>query len=380
MIRVAACQLSGDVQPAGPRRVADARSWVGSRRGGSAGSGCRAAWSDRHGGHTGRSDLADRKERRAWPKSILVWKAVAIELRDLRWAIAASQHRSLRQAADTLNVRQSTLSRRLRDLEHLLGTPLFERTNGGTRPTIVGLEFLDAARRIIDEMETITARLQTRSRGESGRLAIGVHASLSAGNLRATLIEYRRRFPDVETHLVDGSSDHLISDLSNSAIDIAFLAEGNPQWDGKSLPVWSERAVVAISDGHSLSDRDTISWADLKSETLLLPQRGPGPEFLRLIASKLGDHDQARLIRHDVALDRLLTLVGAGWGILLALEGATGVAYPGVIFRGVHDNEGPTRVNFRAYWRRTNCNPSLRLFLDMLRERYPDLSAEPLPG
>jgi DNA-binding transcriptional LysR family regulator len=43
--------------------------------------------------------------------------------------------------------------------------------------------------------------------------------------LHATLVEHRRRFPEVETHLVDGSSDHLISDLARSAVDIAFVAE-----------------------------------------------------------------------------------------------------------------------------------------------------------
>ncbi len=135
---------------------------------------------------------------------------MTVELRDLGWAIVASQHRSLRQAADALNIRQSTLSRGLRDLEYKLGATLFERTNGGTRPTIEGQEFLDAARRIVEETEAITARLKTRSRGESGRLTVGVHASLSVGNLRATLLEHRRCFPNVETHLVDGSSDHLI--------------------------------------------------------------------------------------------------------------------------------------------------------------------------
>ena len=76
-----------------------------------------------------------------------------------------------------------------------------------------------------------------------------------------------------------------------------------------------------------------------------------------------------------MSLDRLLTLVGAGWGILLALEGATGAAYPGVSFRELNDIEGPTRLNFRAYWRQGNYNPSLRPFLDVLLERYPDLSA-----
>lgn len=301
-----------------------------------------------------------------------------VEFRDLRWAITTSQHRSLRQAAETLNIRQSTLSRRLRALEHQLGSALFERTNGGTRPTIEGQEFLEAARRIIAESEAIALRFKTRARGESGRLTIGVHASFCAGNLRATVIDFRRRFPDVELHLVDGSSDHLISDLQHSAIDVAFVVQGNSRWDDGSLTVWSERVVVALPDGHVLRDREVVHWSDLGQEALLLPQRGPGAEFWNLVVGKLRPHAACRLDRHDVGLDRLLTLVGAGCGVLLALEGATGASYPGVVYREVHDAEGASRLNFHAYWRQGNCNPSLRLFLDMLRERYPDLSAAPL--
>jgi hypothetical protein len=33
----------------------------------------------------------------------------------------------------------------------------------------------------------------------------------------------------VQTHLVDGTSDHLISDLASSAIDVAFVMEDNPR-------------------------------------------------------------------------------------------------------------------------------------------------------
>ena len=118
---------------------------------------------------------------------------MSTELRDFKWAVVAAQHRSLRRAAETLNIRQSTLSRRLREIEHQLGAVLFERTNGGTRPTLEGQEFLEAARRIIEEMEGLATRLKARSRGERGRLVVGVHSSLSAGNLRATLAECRRR-------------------------------------------------------------------------------------------------------------------------------------------------------------------------------------------
>lgn len=62
----------------------------------------------------------------------------------------------------------------MRDLEQEIGATLFERTNGGTRLTPAGQEFLEAARRIIDETEVMVARLKTRSRGESGGLTIGV--------------------------------------------------------------------------------------------------------------------------------------------------------------------------------------------------------------
>jgi DNA-binding transcriptional LysR family regulator len=158
----------------------------------------------------------------------------------------------------------------------------------------------------------------------------------------------------VEVHLVDGSSDHLISDLVNATVDIAFIAEGSSRWDGKSLFIWSERVVVALPTDHSLSGRDAIYWNELKRESFLLPLRGLGPEFLQLIIRKLGYSDACRLLRHDISLDRFLSLVGADWGILLAFEGATGATYPGVIFREVHDNDGPTRVAFRAYWRDTN--------------------------
>lgn len=99
---------------------------------------------------------------------------MTVELQNMKWAIAVSQVRSSRQAAEKLNVRQSTLSRRMRDLEQEIGATLFERTNGGTRLTPAGQEFLEAARRIIDETAVMVARLKTRSRGESGGLTIGV--------------------------------------------------------------------------------------------------------------------------------------------------------------------------------------------------------------
>lgn len=299
-----------------------------------------------------------------------------VPLKQLQLAIVVAQHKSLRQAADFLNVRQSTLSRSLRDLEFRIGIILFERTSGGTRPTAAAQEFLEGACKILDETNVLVNRLKSRSRGESGQLIIGVHASLTAGNLRATLVDYHQRYPGVEIQLVDGSSASLIGDLERSTIDVAFIMEGSPHWKHKSLPVWSERLVVAIPKTHPLCGRDIIYWSDLEHERLLLPQRGPGPEFLRLLVSKTASIETCHIVYHDTALDRLLTLVGSGFGLMIALEGATGLNYPGITFHELHGADGPTRFGLQTYWRSPICNPCLNLFLDVLQERYPDLAAK----
>ncbi|MFG1404189.1 LysR family transcriptional regulator [Xanthobacter sediminis] len=300
-----------------------------------------------------------------------------MNFRDLRWAIAAAQHRSLRRAAESLNVRQSTLSRTLRDLEDRLGAELFERTNGGTRPTLIGHEFLETARRLIDETDACFSRLQAMSSGQAGRLTIGVYVSLATGNLRATLAEYHRRFPDVDVHTVDGAHDRLLCDMIAGTVDVAIMTTYFPGWDDKKFPLWSERVVAALPEGHPLIEKPVLQWTDLAGQSLLVQQRGPGPEMQRLLAAKLNPFGTQRFLHQDVSVDRLMSLAGAGFGIYLILEGATGARYDGVVYREVHDHDGPTRFDFAVYWRESNKNPTLKSFLDILRERYPDLAEAP---
>lgn len=292
----------------------------------------------------------------------------------MKWAIVASQHRSLRQAAEALNIRQSTLSRRLREMEDKLGAQLFERTNGGTRPTLAGREFLTSAQQILAQTNAALSKLRTRTKGEDGRLTIGVYASLSTGNMFATLVEHHRRFPAVEVITIDGSHSQLLCALANGAVDIAVMTTSRPGWDDRVLSLWSERIIVAVHAHHPLAKRERVHWGDLAGETILIPQNGPGPELERLLITRLGEYGAQRILRQESGLDRLLSLVAAEYGALLMLEGGTGVHYDNVSYREVHDGDSPTRLDFSAYWRQSNGNPTLAPFVGILRQRYPDLS------
>jgi DNA-binding transcriptional LysR family regulator len=195
--------------------------------------------------------------------------------------------------------------------------------------------------------------------------------------MRATLAEYHRRFPDVDVHTMDGSHGRLIGALGRGAVDVAIMTRSQETWDDRSLSLWTERVIVALPERHPLAQHEAVSWRQLAQERLVLPSHGPGPELESLLASELNGDKPRRVLHHDSGLDRLLSLVGTGYGVLLMLEGGTGLKHDGVVYREIQDGAEPRRVNFAAYWQQRNGNPTLKPFLELLRERYPDLSGEP---
>lgn len=80
-----------------------------------------------------------------------------LDLSSLRGVIAAADHGSFRQAAAALNLKQSALSRRIRQLEVQLGVSLFERSSGGVRLTSAGANMARAARRLFGEVDDMVA-------------------------------------------------------------------------------------------------------------------------------------------------------------------------------------------------------------------------------
>jgi len=119
----------------------------------------------------------------------------AIALQHLRYAVSAAEHGSFRRAAEALLLRQSTLSRCIRQLEETIGMTVFERSSGGVRATPAGQDFLRTARSILEQVDALMTTAQSTGRGEAGRLAVGFYTSLSAGNLRASLMDIGQRFP-----------------------------------------------------------------------------------------------------------------------------------------------------------------------------------------
>lgn len=302
-----------------------------------------------------------------------------IELRQLRYLIAAAEAGSFSRAARNMNIKQATLSRHILEVEKRLGMALFDRGTRGATLTPNGRTYLRTAQRIVKEFEELNAWVRNTRSGEVGRLAVGFYTSLSAGNLRATLSEFYSHYPEVSVRSFERDRDMLLTGIENRLLDIVILA-GETLYPGfTSRPFWSERILVVLPEDHALAKRERIYWPDLASERFLLTEQDPGPEARSLILGKLGMPGFASQIEmNDIRRDTALSIIALGGRISIIAETALGIQIPGVVFRELHETNGHTRIGFSGYWREDNENPVLRRFLDFVATRY-SLPSVPRP-
>jgi len=298
-------------------------------------------------------------------------RRLTVVFNQLQHAVAAADYGSFRQAAHALSIKQSTLSRSIQLLEHSMGVVIFERSSGGVRATPAGRHFLRMTRSILEQIEALIASTRANGSGESGRLIIGFCTSLTAGNLRATLLDFKKLFPQVELVTVERSRTRLSTALRNGVIDVSIIT-GDPQLlDSNTTSLWSERILVVLPSDHLLAAREVIYWTDLRDQTVLLSHYDPGRELEDLLNAKLvSPGDRPRIERHDVSRGVIKSLIAVGFGISLVLESDIGANFSGLVYRELRDGTGPSRIGFSAVWRTDNENPPLQNFLKMLSERY----------
>ena len=184
-----------------------------------------------------------------------------IELRQLRYLIAAANSGSFSRAARTLNIKQATLSRHILEVEQRLGIALFDRKTRGATLTPNGQRYLRTARRIVNEFEELNAWVRTTRDGETGRLAVGFYTSFSAGNLRATLNEFHDRLPAIKVRGFERDRHLLLAGIESGLLDIAIMIGERPYPGIKSRPLWSERHLVVMPETHRLASIGKIWWA-----------------------------------------------------------------------------------------------------------------------
>jgi DNA-binding transcriptional LysR family regulator len=293
------------------------------------------------------------------------------DIRQLRYAIAAADHGSFYRAAQALNVEQSTLSRSILRLERTIGATLFTRSRAGVAMTIVRACFIRSARPMVANADRIVANMRAAGQGRAGSLIVGHNSSVSAGNLRASILAWQKSNPEVDFKSVEKDRGTLLAGIDASEIDIAILL-GDAGHNGyRREPFWSERILVAAPVAHALANREIAHWTDLRSERFVLPEADPGPDIRDLLLGRLSQSGTSPDIRlSPTSRETVLSLLGAGSRISVVCEGSSGVRYPDVVYKPVYGEQGPALASYSGYWRDDNANPPLKRFLSFIRDRY----------
>ena len=289
---------------------------------------------------------------------------LALDLRYLRYALLVAEHGSFRRAADAVAMSQSTVSRRVQLLERRLGVPLFTRSRTGAKLTAAGARFLQNAAFGASHLHQAVKDMQTAHHGDTGEIRIGLMTSLASGFLPNLVGEYHSRFRGVEVKIEESTSEVAAANLLSGRIDVAFLPR-EPQLAGcKTVQLWTERLFLALPKRHLLATAESVSWADVRNETFLIPAGIAGAELDQYLLRQLSRSDsEPRISIQGVGRDNLLNMVGEGFGISLILSSTSGGAHKEVVFVPISD--GLEDIRFSAVWSAKNHNPALKHFLDL---------------
>ena len=145
----------------------------------------------------------------------------ALTLRQVQYFVALAHARSFTQAAQSLSLTQPALTSAIRQIEYLLGGPLFARSAHRLALTEAGASILPLAERLIhhargtfdDMASTFTEQYQT--------VRIAMIPSI-AGRLLPVLNAFRQQYPSLRFTLADLPNSALVEAIMNGTVDIGI--------------------------------------------------------------------------------------------------------------------------------------------------------------
>jgi LysR family hydrogen peroxide-inducible transcriptional activator len=260
-------------------------------------------------------------------------------IQQLRYLSAIAEHLHFRRAAEACHVTQPTLSAQLKELEARLGATLVERSRSRVILTHAGKKIAERGRRVLRDIEEIKAIARQEQAPLASVLRVGVVQSLGSYFLPLVVPDLHTEHPKLGVYVREGTSDMLIAQLKQGALDLLFFPLPVAQADFDSLSLFREPIKVVVSEDHRLASAPEIDPAMLRGETILSLE--PGHKLYEQVRTICENYGAA--LSHDyegTSLDTLRQMVATGIGISLmpALYVKSEVAHQDIIvarrFRG----------------------------------------------
>ena len=291
-----------------------------------------------------------------------------VEMRQLQYLVAVADAGSVTRAAELLHVVQPAVTRQIHNLEGELGVALFERSRAGMRPTEIGTQVVERARRALTELERAREEARSSGAGLHGIVTVGLLASTASLLAVPLVAAVTERHPGVRLRVVTGFGGHLSRWLEAGDVDVALTYNQPPAAALDVKPLLEEDLWAVAPPTAANVAPEGVGLSDLLQRTLVMPSAPHGIRSLvESTAARVGLSLDIAVETNDAGVQRQLVQSGFGWtvlpGIMVADEAAGGtlnsapIVNPGIPRRIVLARP----VNARA-------SGALRTVADLLEE------------
>ena len=198
-----------------------------------------------------------------------------LTLRQIQVFRAVCDNRSYSRAAEDMALTQPAVSLQIRQLEELVGQPLFEYVGKKLYLTDAAEALKRASTDIFQRLESLDMQLTDLQGSLQGQLTLAVESSAKyfVPHLFAA---FKQQQPDINLHLTVVNRAQVIKRLADNRDDLVIMSLVPPDMALEFLPFLNYPIVAVAPPGHPLGKATTLNLKDLEPYPLLVREAGSG--------------------------------------------------------------------------------------------------------
>ncbi len=242
------------------------------------------------------------------------------DLKRFEYVLALSECKNFSQAAQQLDISQSTLSQYIQKIEKEIGVSLFDRSVSPLKLTQYGEIYVKGARKIVDAYSETLDSIGDADSGTIGSVRVGLSPSRASFMLPQVVYEFTQLYPHVTLKFIESKSKDIMKNLSEGNIDFAYtVTSGEDSYDDcRVISVDKERIMLVTSADVKLSDEEdkAVDFKLAEKHRFILLEEN---QLLTKIFHDLCKKSSASIENYICVseLSTALSLVKSGLGIML---------------------------------------------------------------
>lgn len=212
-----------------------------------------------------------------------------MEIRTLRYFLAAAREENMTRAAETLHVTQPTLSKALKALEEELEKKLFTRHSFSIRLTDEGVLLRNRAEDLVSMADRIEREFLSLDDITGGDLYFGLAESFQIRYLARAIHSFKQTYPGLRYHITSGDTEQVLEKLDKGLLDFVVLVETPDAGKYESL-IFPEADVwgLVMPEDDPLAEKKAIRVDDLIGLPLFCSEQSWEKDIPRWAGEKMG--------------------------------------------------------------------------------------------